>query len=411
MSGRGGARHKAKPYVDPGLLFQVLDKHEELVTDLKGYEVLSRNSAVDPRALHSLLPLLNALLDLVPTAECHPGSLRLALCQMLQKKTTLNTSKFKGSVWINMRAERLGTFLSHVRKVSKGTGDQSLCVNLTGLEYSMVQETLKKVQHHDPQLSDKGNTLKKDQGAALKKVKHDDPQPSDKKSQVPLKKDQGAATATLKKVTTKTLTKDAATLKKDLPERKKLKKTFSDVSVDSWGIPKELASPSKTSETSPPRIWKRKRVGGNRSTVPEDEGHPKLQEAMGFKKAAASLKKEKGARKPATSSSLKREKGARKPATSSSLKKEKGARKPATSSSLKKDHTLKKGERKPWKKISKTIAKNPARSYLVGAHQKLDKAKLIVEVSQKKVNIIPGSLARSGKLCWRTTSQKKRLYK
>ena len=298
------------------------------------------------------------------------------------KKTTLNTSKFKGSVWINMRAERLGTFLSHVRKVSKGTGDQSLCVNLTGLEYSMVQETLKKVQHHDPQLSDKGNTLKKDQGAALKKVKHDDPQPSDKKSQVPLKKDQGAAT--LKKVTTKTLTKDAATLKKDLPERKKLKKTLSDVSVDSWGIPKELASPSKTSETSPPRIWKRKRVGGNRSTVPEDEGHPKLQEAMGFKKAAASLKKEKGTRKPATSSSLKREKGARKPATSSSLKKEKGARKPATSSSLKKDHTLKKGERKPWKKISKTIAKNPARSYLVGAHQKLDKAKLIVEVSQKK---------------------------
>ena len=409
MSGRGGARHKAKPYVDPGLLFQVLDKHEELVTDLKGYEVLSRNSAVDPRALHSLLPLLNALLDLVPTAECHPGSLRLALCQMLQKKPTLNTSKFKGSVWINMRAERLGTFLSHVRKVSKGTGDQSLCVNLTGLEYSMVQETLKKVQHHDPQLSDKGNTLKKDQGAALKKVKHDDPQPSDKKSQVPLKKDQGAAT--LKKVTTKTLTKDAATLKKDLPERKKLKKTLSDVSVDSWGIPKELASPSKTSETSPPRIWKRKRVGGNRSTVPEDEGHPKLQEAMGFKKAAASLKKEKGTRKPATSSSLKKEKGARKPATSSSLKKEKGARKPATSSSLKKDHTLKKGERKPWKKISKTVAKNPARSYLVGAHQKLDKAKLIVEVSQKKVNIIPGSLTRSGKLCWRTTSQKKRLYK
>ena len=366
-TGRGGARHKAKPYVDPGLLFQVLDKHEDLVTDLKGYEVLSRNSAVDPKALHSLLPLLNALLDLVPSAECHPGSLRQALCQMLQKKPCLNTSKFTGSVWINMRAERLGTFLSHVRKVSKGTGDQSLCVNLTGLEYSMVQDTLKKVQHHDPHLSDKSNTLKKDQGAALKKVKHDDPQPSDKESKVSLKKDPGAATlkkvttktltkdaATLKKVTTKTLKKDAATLKKGLPERKKLKKTLSDVSVDSWGIPKELASPSKTSETSPPRIWKRKKVGGNRSTVPEDEGHPKLQEAMGFKKPAAFLKKEKGTRKP------------------------------ATSSSLKKDHTLKKDERKPWKKISKTVAKNPARSYLVGAHEKLDKAKLIVEVSQKK---------------------------
>ena len=352
-TGRGGARHKAKPYVDPGLLFKVLDKHEDLVTDLKGYEVLSRNSAVDPKALHSLLPMLNELLDLVPSAEIHPGSLRQSLYQMLQKKPCLNTSKFKGSVWIQMRAERLGTLMYHVRRVSKGTGDQSLCVNLTGLEYSMVQETLKKVQHDDPQLSDR----------ALKKAQGDDHQPSDK-SKVALKKDQGAASksgSTLKNFPTtlkkgaKSLSQGAATLKKDLPERKKLKKTLSDVSVDSWGIPKELASPCRPSQTSPPRIWKRKKVGPKQRTeeVLEDEGHPKLQEAMGFKKPAASLKKA-------------------------------STRKRATSSSLKKDHTLKKDSRKAWIKIRKTIAKNPARSYLVGTHQELEKAKLIVEVSQKK---------------------------
>ena len=134
-----------------------------------------------------------------------------------------------------------------------------------------------------------------------------------------------------------------------------MKKTLSDVSVDSWGTPKELASPCRPSETSPPRIWKRKKVGPKQRTeeVLEDEGHPKLQEAMGFKKPAASLKKA-------------------------------STRKRATSSSLKKDHTLKKDSRKAWIKIRKTIAKNPARSYLVGTHQELEKAKLIVEVSQKK---------------------------
>ena len=64
-----------------------------------------------------------------------------------------------------MRAERLGTLMYHVRRVSKGTGDQSLCVNLTGLEYSMVQET----DLDDRQPSDKSTVaLKKDQGAASK---------------------------------------------------------------------------------------------------------------------------------------------------------------------------------------------------------------------------------------------------
>ena len=62
-----------------------------------------------------------------------------------------------------------------------------------------------------------------------------------------------------------TLKKDAATLKKDVQQSRKLKKTRSDVSVDSLGIPKELAIPL---------------------------------EAMGFKKPAAALRKAKTASKP-----------------------------------------------------------------------------------------------------------------
>ena len=104
----------------------------------------------------------------------------------------------------------------------------------------------------------------------MKKVQlpDDEPQPSDK-SKVALKKAQGAATlkkdaailkknaATLKKDAA-TLKKDAATLKKDVQQSRKLKKTRSDVSVDSLGIPKELASPLKASDASPPRIWNKK---------------------------------------------------------------------------------------------------------------------------------------------------------
>jgi hypothetical protein len=366
--GRGGARHKAKPYIDTGLLFKVLNKHEELVADMKGYEVVSRNSAVDPKALHALLPLVNDLLGLVPSAEVHPGPLRQALYQMIQQKPVLNTSKFKGSVWIQMRAERLGTLLFHVRRLGRGIGDQSLCTNLTGLEYSMVQDTLKKVQLPDdePQPSDKSKVaLKKAQGAAT--LKKD--AATLKKDAATLKKD--AATlkkdaATLKKGA-KTLKKGAATLKKDVQQSRKLKKTRSDVSVDSFGIPKELASPLKASDASPPRIWNKKRFGQKQSTAreaSEDEGHVNLQEAMGFKKPAAALKKAKTASKP--------------------LKKDLKSKKPATSSPLKKGKALKKAGREPWVKIRKTMAKKPERAYLVGAHHTLEKVKLIVEVSHKK---------------------------
>eukprot|EP00435_Cladocopium_sp_Y103_P030752 s1600_g7.t1 len=241
--GRGGARHKAKPHIDTGLLFKVLSKHKEVVADMKGYEVVSRNSAVDPKALHGLLPPVNDLLGLVPSAEVHPGPLRQALYQMMDP--------------------------------DEGRAPGNFAV-------SCQEETLKKVQPPD-----------------------DEPQPSDK-SKVALKKaPEGAATmkkdaATLKK-DANTLKKDAATLKKDAQESRKLKKTRSDVSADSLGIPKELASPLKASDASPPRIWNRKKFGQKQSTareVSEDEGHVNLQEAMVSKKPAAAMKKAKAASKP-----------------------------------------------------------------------------------------------------------------
>ena len=69
MSKKGGARHFSKPVVDQGLLYRVFCEHQDLMVDMKGYEVLSRNSAVNGKALHQALPLIDALIALEPSAE------------------------------------------------------------------------------------------------------------------------------------------------------------------------------------------------------------------------------------------------------------------------------------------------------------------------------------------------------
>jgi hypothetical protein len=39
--GKGGARHEAKPWVDVGLLYKCLEKHQKLLADMKAYEHVS----------------------------------------------------------------------------------------------------------------------------------------------------------------------------------------------------------------------------------------------------------------------------------------------------------------------------------------------------------------------------------
>ncbi|CAJ1371784.1 unnamed protein product [Effrenium voratum] len=142
--GRGGARHFKKPYVETGLLLKLLKKHEDLLLDLKGYESRSRNSAVDPKALHRCLPLLEDIVALEPSAEVHPQPLRNALLQLLATNPKLNSTRFNGSVWTNMKAERLNVLLSHVRKLARSGGSSCLAA-LTGSEFERLTETLQKV--------------------------------------------------------------------------------------------------------------------------------------------------------------------------------------------------------------------------------------------------------------------------
>ena len=54
------------------------------------------------------LHFVNDVLDLAPSCELHPQPLRNGLIQLLSVKPQLNTTKFNGCVWANLRAERVG---------------------------------------------------------------------------------------------------------------------------------------------------------------------------------------------------------------------------------------------------------------------------------------------------------------
>lgn len=351
MSGRGGARHFSKPLIDQGLLYKVLCDHEDLVMDMKGYEQLSRNSAVNPKAMHQMLPLINALVDIEGSAEIHPQGVRSALLHLITEKPELNTSKYNGAVFVNLRAERLGVLLHHVRKLARNKPTPSVVSALTAQEFQELTETLKKVQLRQTLPLKKGGSQAAQAGECSKGSLKKDWQPLKKGKAL---KATASSKGTLKKV------KQGSPLKKGVvwgdgqpmvavsPNSRKLKSTASDVSVDSAGFPKMLASP----KASPPRLWKQKRPGSKHQAEPTR--HEDLKAALGvLKKPAAALKKAV--------------------AKEGSLKKV-----PAKKVSLKKE------TRKPWVKLSKTTAKKPPRCYLTGSHSNEQKKFLIVEVAKTR---------------------------
>lgn len=65
-SGKGGARHEAKPWVDVGLLYQCLEKHDTVVANLLAYEHLNSTAAPNAKALLAIQSLWEGLLELSP---------------------------------------------------------------------------------------------------------------------------------------------------------------------------------------------------------------------------------------------------------------------------------------------------------------------------------------------------------
>ena len=354
MPGKGGARHFSKPLIDQGLLYKVFYEHKGLVMDLKGYEVLSRNSALNPLALHQVLPLVDALVELECSCEIHSQTMRSALLHLIALDPELNTSEYNGTVFVNLRAERISVLLHHVRRLARAKEMPSSVVgNLTASQFKEVNKTLKKVVLREMA---QGNALKKDEGQKAGSSKDT------------LKKvSTGTENKSLKKVKKGTLKGKKETLKKAdsplkkeaaenamVPKGRSLKARVSDVSLDSDGFPNFLASPQKGA--TPPRLWKKKR--GNFQPQAPAEVHGGLKDAMGVLKKPSAKK-----------ASLKKEKP-----------KKQALKKVAKKETLKK---VEANERKPWEKVFKTAAKKPERCYLTGRYSKDQGKFLIVEVTKK----------------------------
>lgn len=147
--GRGGAKHFSKPMVDPYLLYKTLHKHHELVTNVGGYETVSRSQGTDAKGLHQCLPLLQDLVQISPTGEIHPGPFRQALMKLVQEKPQVNNSSFNGSVWANMRVERLTVALLHLRRLKTDEEMRKCVAKLTGKEFQELKELAKQLQDKD----------------------------------------------------------------------------------------------------------------------------------------------------------------------------------------------------------------------------------------------------------------------
>ena len=117
---RGGARHKAKAYIDPSLLLQVMGNHGDLLADLGSYESRNKQGAVDPAGLVRCLPLVKGLLGVCPRAEVPSAPLRQALLSLLTSMPEVNKSKFNGSTWSSLKAERLTTLFCSCEAVEEG---------------------------------------------------------------------------------------------------------------------------------------------------------------------------------------------------------------------------------------------------------------------------------------------------
>ena len=143
--GKGGARHRKKPFIEAGLLLDVLSKHAELVQDFKTYELISAQGAADPRGLLLALDMVEDLLELSPSCELHCQPLRNSLLRLLSIKPHLNNGKHNGSVWVHQRSERITVLLGHIRRLARN-GMTSRCASeLTAVELQRLTSIVEKV--------------------------------------------------------------------------------------------------------------------------------------------------------------------------------------------------------------------------------------------------------------------------
>lgn len=321
----GGARHFKKPSVDADVLFTELNTHRDMLQNLGSYERHSRGSPPCAKGLVALLDLVKALLKVESCSEIHSSCLRKALQDVLKQKPALNTTVFAGKIWVNFRAERLGCILTHVRTLARCNETLQQCaMELTAIEFLKLQEVVQMVTLRNPL-----------EAAAL----------------VPAV---SAGTAQL-----------TAPLARKLVAHDSIDDMFQ---LDDSGFPKILDDDglepdlARALEDFGQEIATKPSSGDSKvaveiATCSWDNKQSSIRDVLGYTKTAAE-----------------------KPQTLAVCKKPAANKNAVKKVALTKDHD---DPGKAWVRLRKTVATNPARSYICGTKMPGQKLKLIVEVSEK----------------------------
>ena len=140
-SGKGGARHPPKPFIDSGVLFSKLSLHKELVQNFGRYDTVFKNLATDAARLMQVLPLIRSLVELESACEIHTQPLRQALSKMVMDDPSVNNSKFQRAVWCNLRQERLTCVMAHFRRLKNDAE--------TAWEYLQLRDVVDKIKEKE----------------------------------------------------------------------------------------------------------------------------------------------------------------------------------------------------------------------------------------------------------------------
>ena len=321
MSGKGGHRNFVKSYIDPGILFDTLSKHDDLLPQFGAYDHVSRNQSIDPKGLLQVLSLVKSLVEASPSCEIHSNPLRTALLQLVCSKPNLNTSQWNGTVWSNLRCERIGVVLHHTRRLKNSPEEmRKASAKLTGAEIAQLQNVLDSISTAEQQ--EPKRKLKKEISEV---TLGSDGYPTEFKT--PDEKGKGEGE------------------KQPLVKGKKRS--------SQQALLKGNSAPSAAASSPPSFLRRRKGAMALHPSEEEQEHSEQLAEAMGFKKQA-SKKKEKKMKRPASAQV-------------------KDMKKPASA--------LAESDKRPWVKLSITYARKPQRAYIMGSKEEKVKPKLVVEVS------------------------------
>ena len=315
--------------MDVDILYSIFEKNADGLMNLGAYEGISKAWSVDYGGLVVNHKLLLALVQVCPTCNPHETALRKAMTRFLLNRPKANQTSFKGEIWIGLRVERVGVILHHLRKAAREKDFSAAVLRLPAKQVSVLKCLLDHVRVE-------GDGLSRADGSEV-----------------------------------------LALCDADMEEAGE--ETYP------WDVPQTPPSVQKGEKRprpqSPEVSFMRRRVGQkcgspqvDREALQEALTGQSASRAQGTAKAKAVPKgKAKAEAKPKAlpKAKAKAKANAKAKAQAKAGAKEKRVRKNTGSESA---------ERRPWKRLVKTVASNPARCYLQGSHERAGKVKLITEV-------------------------------